>query len=231
MKKIAVLAVLLQISCSRNEIEPRHAFLVGEATDRSGNKLSGVQIIIDNSLLFNQHLSTITNEEGQYSLEIPVGSWYAFAKFSKHYHGQAYQLYLHPENTAGFGREGGKRNFTWMLTGQRPAPLTGNYGGLITFDHSVGTYIDESKIEVSLTPITPLIDGSMGKKITCNLLEEAVLHDIPLGRYRLQLSYEGKPLSLRKWNTQDPYQQEISFDFDPLVPGQCTNCFKIEYHN
>ncbi len=229
MKKIAIFAILLQISCNNNELVPRNAFLVGEVKDRSGNSLSDVQIIVDNSLLFNHNLSVKTDENGQYSLEIPVGSWFAFAKLSKFYHGQTYHFYLNPENNSGFGREGGKRNFTWHLTGPRPIPLSGNFGGLITFDNFPGTYIDERKIQVLLDPITPLIDGTTGQKIQTHLQDNAQLDDVPIGRYRLQLNVDNQLLKLRKWNTQEDFKQELIIDFAPLIPGQCENCFKIEY--
>ncbi len=229
---IFLCCALTFINCSKDgsNAEKQNGFLQGTVTDGRGLPLQGVKIIIDNSLFFNRNLSTTTNSSGTYKIAIPVGSWYAFAQLQKMYNGKNYQFYLHSENPAGFGKEGGQRNFSWKLTGEKPEPLSGYYGGLVTFDNYPGSYIEaEQDIEFTFIPSGKLIDGSDGTILKLKAADAHQLHDIPIGRYRVSASYHGEQLLLRKWNSEEVFAHEVILDFEPQIPQQCDNCFKLEY--
>lgn len=221
--------LLVGIGCSKERSTGRGT-VSGLATDAAGTPLPGVKIVIDNSIFFNTNLTTVTGNTGKYSLKVPAGSWYAFAMYETTFHAKKYRFYLHPDSEAGFGGEGAVRNFQWRLTGEKAHPLTGYYGGLVTFDNYPGFYINANDIEFRFSPQSKLIDGSEAAPLVLKSPDGYQLKDLPVGRYRLTASYHGSPLQLRKWNTDNVFETALEFDFEPQIDGQCDNCFKIEYN-
>lgn len=208
---------------------PRDGYVTGTVKDGSGKPLEGTHIIIDHSIFFNSNITALTNNQGNYAIKVPTGSWYAFAKREVAYHGKMYSFYLHPDNPAGFGGEGAVRNFVWKLTGTMPEPLSGHYGGLITIDNRPGVYIEASKIDFVLTPTGPLIDGSQGEVIRVNAEDAHAINDIPIGRYHLTATYEGMAVKFRRWNTDGAFKEVYDLHFEPQITGHCENCAKLEY--
>ncbi len=229
MRTILFVMLLVSIGCSK-ERAGGTGTVSGVATNARGTPLPGTKIIIDNSVFFNTNLIAATDNAGKYSLKVPTGSWYAFAVYETTFHDKKYRFYLHPDNEAGFGGEGAVRNFTWKLTGEKAYPLSGHYGGLVTIDHYPGFYINANDIEFTLTPQSGLIDGSEAGPLALKAPDGYQLKDLPIGRYKLTASYNGSPLKLRKWNTDDVFETALEFDFEPQIDGQCDNCFKIEYN-
>ncbi|WEK37890.1 MAG: carboxypeptidase-like regulatory domain-containing protein [Candidatus Pseudobacter hemicellulosilyticus] len=210
--------------------EVETGYVAGLVQDGKGQPMAGVRIIIDNSIFFNANISTVTNQQGRYKVKVPTGSWFAFAQVATVYEGKTYTQYLHPDNNSGFGGEGAVRNFEWKLSGDKHPPLSGTYGGLITFDNFPGTYLEEEKkIEFKLEPVGPLIDGSAGTTLTLRSADGYKLENIPMGKYRLSASYEGNTLYLRRWNTDNPFGRSFEFVFEPEIAAQCNNCFMLEY--
>ena len=230
------LGLLLLLSCSKDgEVQPgevnyQQGYASGVAKDASGKPLKGVKIIVDHTIFYNSNISTFTSEKGTYKVKVPTGSWFAFAQHTVNYNGKSYSFYLHPDNPAGFGGEGAVRNFEWKLTGKRPEPLSGEYGGLVTFDSYPGVYIDDKQIEFTFTPLTPLIDGSTGTTLQLKSPDGYHLKDIPMGRYEVTARYQGKSVKLRKWNTDDTFQEKFILDFEPEIYAQCDNCAMLEYN-
>lgn len=221
------------ISCTKKEkTEPDSdkGKLTGIVKKSDGTPLNNVTIIVDNSILFNSTINTKTNSEGRYAVDIPIGSWFAFAKHKVRYNDLDYTIYLKPDKEQGFGREGGVRNFTWVLTGIMPQPLSGTFGGLVTFDNFPGEFVEnEREVVWKFEPVGNLIDGSTGSAITTKSTDGDTIKDLPIGRYRVSASYEGQPLKLRRWNTDEPFANSYVFDFQPVIDAQCFNCFKLEY--
>lgn len=204
--------------------------LTGIAKKKDGTALNNVKIIIDNSIFFNSNITTHTNSEGNYSITVPTGSWYAFAQHQVTYNGKQYTIYLNPNNDDGFGREGGVRNFTWELTGEMPSPLAGTFGGLVSFDNFPGDFVEnEREINWRFEPLGNLIDGSAGQVITRLSADGDTIQDLPIGKYRISATYQGQALRLRKWNTEETFQSHLDMDFEPVIDAQCFNCMKLEY--
>lgn len=226
---------LLLTQCSsddKNEIVdgPQAGYATGEAKDYAGRPLEGVKVLIDHSIFFNAGVHTVTNNQGKYQVKLTKGSWFAFATYEVVYNNKNYIFYLHPDNAAGFGGEGAVRNFEWKLVGTMPPPLSGTYGGLVTIDHFPGVYIDETEIEFVFEPIGPLVDGSQGAIINCQVNNSSSIEDVPIGRYNLKAAYQGIPLKFRRWNSEENFDENYEVNFEPRIEGQCNNCVKLEYY-
>lgn len=230
MKRYILSIILLNFACSHNTDMDRSGRVSGRVQNQRGSPLADVTILVDNSIFFNSYLSTKTDTQGQYTLAVPNGSWYAFAQLSKIYHDRQYKLYLHPDNFTGFGGEGAVRNFTWKLIGERPEPLSGYYGGLVTIDNFPGVYLEREEIVFRFAPEGELIDGSSGEMLIRKALDGHQIQDIPIGRYTLTAHYGGEQLKLRRWNSNETFQESLTFDFEPQIAGQCDNCFMLEYN-
>ncbi len=231
MKRYILGFLLLSLACSGDKKEDSSAGMIeGYVQNTNGTAIPGVQIIIDNSIFFNSNLSTKTGADGRYKIHIPTGSWYAFAIHAPVYNGRQYRIYLHPDNAAGFGGEGATRNFVWQLTGAKPEPLSGYYGGLVTLDNFPGVHLDVTKIAFRFEPQGMLIDGSEGGVLFRSATDGYQIPDLPIGRYKVTAQYGPDKLKLRPWNTEETFKEELVFDFEPQIAGNCDNCFKIEYN-
>lgn len=232
MRIFYLLFLASALGCGKRDIAPENTGkVIGTVRDQAGSTIPGVQIIVDNSIFFNSNLSTKTTSEGNYTLPLPkTGSWYAFAIHKIPFNGKIYQCYLHPQEPTGFGPEGAVRNFTWKLSGQKAAPLTGNYGGTVTIDNFPGIYLETDKIKFTLTPQGSLIDGSQGQILERYATDGHQILDVPIGRYKITARYNSQTLKLRRWNTEDSFATELILDFEPQIPAQCDNCFKLEYN-
>ncbi|CDS93049.1 conserved hypothetical protein [Sphingobacterium sp. PM2-P1-29] len=232
MRTVQILFLTIVFGCGKTDApSEQDGKLTGTVRDMSGSPINGVTILVDNSILFNSNLTTRSDPEGRYSINMPkAGAWFAFAMINKQFHGKTYQCFLHPDDPQGFGSEGGIRNFTWRLSGQKALPLSGYYGGTITVDHFPGLYLDTEKIEFTLIPESRLIDGTEGQPLKRNANDGVQIVDIPIGRYRISAKYGNEILKLRKWNTDEGFVKELTFDFEPQIDSQCDNCFKLEYN-
>lgn len=233
--KAIVLVGLLPFlsSCSKTDEngngDSKTGYVSGIALNGAGEPLEGIHIFIDHNIFFNSNINTYTNEEGRYQVKIPTGSWFAFALHEVNFNDKLYKFYLNPDKSSGFGGEGAVRNFVWKLKGKMPAPLSGNFGGLITFDSFPGVYIEEEIIDFELSPVGPLIDGSSGEIIIIRGKDATLFEDVPIGKYILKAQYLGKPLKFRRWNSEERFERELEIQFEPKIDAQCFNCAKIEY--
>ncbi|SEL52894.1 carboxypeptidase-like regulatory domain-containing protein [Parapedobacter koreensis] len=236
---LLMLAVIAQwqVSCSKSKVGPdadddgatQAGYLTGTVKDQAGNPLEGVRVLVDHSIFFNSNMAAYTNAEGKYKIKVPHGAWYAFASHNVAYNGDTFSFYLHPDNPAGFGDEGGVRNFVWKLSGTMPEPLSGTYGGLVTIDNFPDVYIDGTAIDFVFTPVGPLVDGSPGEVIRRRAEDAYNIKDIPIGRYKLTATYEGKPVRFRRWNSEADFTETFDLQFRPQIAAQCDNCAKLEY--
>ena len=124
------------------------------------------------------------------------------------------------------GKDGGVRNFAF-----KPKPVTRDdpYGNLgrVVVSQEVGEYdLDESKIELTLTPVGKLADGSVGKVIKSRLQNTRsgyMLVNVMWGTYRVTATDEGGPLQLRRhptggedYDTGSPWGSSYTGPFVPM---------------
>jgi len=241
MKTIVLLTMLflfLCTSCQESEElntteEPEVGYVTGKVTDALGNNLQGVKIYVDNTIFYNSGISTTSNANGIYKIKTPQGSWKVYAEMERIFNGTTYKIYLDPNTFDSFpGDEGAIRNFVWRLTGEKPFNPGSFYGGLVKLykDPDCDIY-DMQNIEFTFTPVGPLIDGTQGSVIVrkCGLPNTdfySLIHDIPIGRYKITAKYlaTNQQLKLRNdYILNQPYELAPVIDFFGISSGANTS--------
>ncbi|MGW5160495.1 carboxypeptidase-like regulatory domain-containing protein [Nonomuraea wenchangensis] len=206
------------------DIEP--GVLKGRVVDAAGSPIEGAEVVADNQLLYNSNAVIRTDSDGFYRLDTDVrATFHATASVTKQYNGQDYTLSLAPDDDATFaGPTGAIRNFTWKLSGKKPDDL-GFYGGKVLFNFGItdtlDTFLEDEKVQLTLTPEGPLIDGSEGSPIVGMATRNgdgSGLEDVPIGRYRITADYEGRPLAVKLRKGGD-YARDVVADFAPIMTG------------
>ncbi len=201
----------------------------GRVIDSGGQPLAGVEVVADNRQFYNTNVVGLTGAKGFYRLDVrnPVGTWHATAQLKRKLNGQSYTFDLHPENDADFaGVDGGVRNFTWKLSGERPDG--GRYGSPVIVYASLDNpyYIDTSNLELTLKPVGPLPDGSSGKTIVGKVISTGdgdAVADLPVARYEISARYldpTAGPMSLvirKRYDEQ--YAASVVADFKVIMPS------------
>ena len=154
------------------------------------------------------------DEQGRFEQELPDGLYAVRAYVIKEFEGSRYRLQLHPsdnkpEQTKLASKAGIVKDFTWKTAGLRPgidpkAP-SAHYGSAFQFydanylgndeEKLAAKFGEKANVVVTLTPRTPLIDGSKGKVVTFTTpLPEIgrsgrsnnTKTDVPLAAYRAE---------------------------------------------
>lgn len=211
--------------------QPIGGTVKGVALGSDGTPIVGARIIIDNTVVANSAVTGRTDVDGRYSLQIPrEWSWRAYGQLEKTYNGRTFRLDLHPDNPDSFaGAQGAVRNFELRIAGSKPAPLVGSYGGQVYVYRNPDQSFDEHDVEITLTPVGKLIDGSNGQTITTRPIESQIA-DVPIGRYAIsaKLVTTGQTL-LIKDQLANTYENTTTQDFWPEYPrAWCNNCIRLE---
>jgi hypothetical protein len=200
-----------------------------------------VQIVVDNTVVFNSAVTGTTGADGSYRLTVPDGSWRVYAKYDVQYHGRWYRFDLHPSSDDSFpGADGAVRDFVWRLRGPASPSSGGAYHGgeVLILQDPNSDYLRKENVEITLTPVGPLVDGSAGEAITVrsgpprsDTFGKAV--GIPIGRYRVAARYAEpnkpvRPLAVRieAWDA-GPYAESVVADFEPNLMS-CRDCMRLE---
>lgn len=245
--KLCLVAILaLTTACSdsnegpKDTVKPRDGYVTGKIIDTQGNPIAGAEVVIDNTMFYNNNIIVQTNASGIYEAALPtVGTYAVSASIRRTLNNETYTLDLAPDMTDVLSNEGGVVNFDWKLTGKKPEEMTGYFGASVSVNGAIGSGIyDPENIIFTLEPVGELIDGSTGKTLTMRTgepysAEYGSLVDIPLGRYILTASYEqdGKtiPLTIRNlFDASSVYYTNFQLNFEPeTVAGD--NMAIIEY--
>jgi hypothetical protein len=216
-----------------NTTGDENGYVTGVVTDTKGQPISGAGIVIDNTLIYNSNLITVSDANGKYKVKLSGSfTWMAYATFNKSYNGKTYKYDLHPEKDEGFTSDGAVRNFSWKIAGNKPGS-TGYYGGMIQLQSAIGSPVMAEDVDFILTPDGPLIDGSAGQTLTLRggpprSATYFKLADVPLGRYKVKAKYNGQFLNLLNTTTNQS-GTELVLNFEPEISGYCTNCAVIQY--
>ncbi len=205
---------------------PSTGFITGKVTNAQGDPIEGVEVDADNTIADNSNLITRTDANGNYKIDVSLlaTTWHVTAHAHLQYNGYTATIDLVPDNDDAVpGLQGGVRNFTL-----KPKPVTQQdpYGnlGLIIIDEATGEFsIDFSKVQVTLTPIGKLADGSTGAAHTFNLTQTNsgwLIPNVMWGTYAVTATFDGQPLQLRRramgvhdypWSTT--YQDGFYIDY------------------
>ena len=211
-------------------------YVKGKVIDTKGNPIAGARIIIDNTIYYNSGMTTVTDANGNYSVKLQQGSWRAYAEIDRTFNGKVYpKLDLHPENPLSFsGEDAAVRNFKWKLQGEKPAPLTGHYGGTVYLGSDPNSdFYDIENVEFTFNPVGDLIDGNPGVPFTgksgaarTDLFSKII--DVPMGRYTVTAKHipTNKQLKILVEEQNTTYAPLATFDFNPEL-NYCRECVRL----
>ncbi|OXM85181.1 hypothetical protein CF651_16395 [Paenibacillus rigui] len=208
-------------SPSVEEIEPY--VVKGYLRNAQGNPLPGVTINADNQLFYDSNMSAVTDENGHYRIELSQmpATWIMSTTFTREYNGKEQRFYLRSDVDQPFaGSSGAIRNFTLK-------DVVGHieiHPDFWSFDDSLPQF-QMNDLEVTLTPVGPLFDGSAGKSIItrADVLSTGGhgVEKIPLGRYKISATWKPEghstmPMLIRVTGTSK-FTSSVEFDFhNPL---------------
>ena len=202
-------------------------FVTGTVVDAAGRPLAGVEVYADNTLYYNTNVIGYTDAQGRYKLDVrqPIGTWRVGAHLKREYNGRTYQLDLHPDAARAFpGVDGAVRNFDWRLIGKTPEG--GSYG-VATYVYrnwAPGEYVAVEDVEVTFTPVGPLVDGSTGQ-VGVVRLQGNYVSNIPLGRYKVTARWAprdgraARPMGVRVRDANS-YTESTTLDWPANADGR-----------
>lgn len=176
----------------------------GQVLDTRGQPLEGVTVWIK-PVVTTGVAEVRTDEQGRYEVEgLPPVGYRAYAWLGVTYQGQKYCYRLAQPKTSEYNpfvpKAGVVRNFQWKLSGRVPdwddeSSNLGYFGGSMSlmqggFQDRWATQQDQ--IELRLTPLGKLIDGSAGKALTTTAPARGMVLDIPIGTYRVAATFIDK---------------------------------------
>ena len=207
-------------------LQPKPGKVRGYVKDLSGNPLKGATIGIRASYFAGQYSGAQgeTDANGYYEFVVPKGS--------AHFYNAGYQFEwgdgiaavgLHPAD----GKldsfttvDGAVENLVLLPYGitsrenvsQNPYISSSYYGGSIRISYNTrektdnnivaGSILEDSIVEITLTPEGKMLDGTMGKTF---IVRQPIgfkgnfsIHNIPLGRYRISAKTGGKALKMKE---------------------------------
>lgn len=219
---------------------PEPGYVKGTVKTAAGAPIPGALIFIDGVL--DQNFQYTTKEDGAYNIRLQPGAYVAQATLNYKWENQVYKFDLRPDSTDTFDDStGAVRNFTWALSGEKPQPEMGSYGGFIYVN--VGTdnfYVeDQDNITWTLEPVGTLIDGSQGETIVRKggaprTPAYGKILEVPVGRYTISGVYQPpgmKPQTLKfrdSWaRTRGAYVEKLEILL--VAEGNyCNLCASVE---
>ncbi|MCC5580258.1 hypothetical protein IMZ11_32020 [Microtetraspora sp. AC03309] len=213
-----------------------HYVVKGKVVNSAGKPVEGVKIVVRDQRYYDSNIVLHSDNNGTYHSRLPhePSSWVASASVTCQYHGSQYTFDLEPSSTDSFRASAGAvRDFTWRITGKRPGADGRYYGGLVAtnlwFDNVPEEVVDQDNVRLTMTPITPLIDGSTGKVISGRkpVYTDSgwAVVDVPLGRYKITATYNspnsGKVYPLQVKQTGSPtFGSQVTSDFEQSGTNQ-----------
>ena len=231
---IFIAQAIFGTACTKKGTEPAVAgnpantgiekgMIKGRITDSKGNPIANAKVVIEHTVYYGTYIYAISDDRGYYKTNVPNGSWQASVQIQRNYLGRTYTFDLHPDNAEPFaGTAGALRNFTWKLSGAKPAG--GFYGSSLAVYPEPGSDFFIEDLELTLRPEGPLADGSAGEIISRGLEDigggEDGIRDVPVGKYLITARNKstGMGLQIRMRNT-GTYSGSVTGTFTPGFTG------------
>ncbi len=206
MKSMAAAAAMMMTGLAAAQDAAEPGWVTGTVKTAAGAPIPGAFIFIDGVL--DQNMQFTTKEDGAFRIRLMPGAYLAQASLSYKWENQVYKFDLKPDSTDTFDDStGAVRNFTWVLTGEKPQPGMGSYGGYVYVNLGYDNFFveDPDNITFTLEPVGPLIDGSQGQTIVRKggaprTPDFGKILEVPVGRYKISGVYQPpgmKPQTLK----------------------------------
>ena len=197
---------------SRPPVVTQPNVITGRVTTEQGQPVANAQMRIVGYIggaVLGQEFETVTTDgSGVYRLEVPTGEYEVLGHGPLEFDGQTYLFVLEPADGScekQLSNDGISKDFVLRLTGfvacspqSDPNDYPSYHGAAIQlFDRTGGSHSSAGEVDYVLEPIGPLADGTTGETLTLTRTFAAlqtsagpiestwILHDIPLGRYRV----------------------------------------------
>ncbi|WP_158606801.1 stalk domain-containing protein [Paenibacillus ginsengarvi] len=206
----------------------------GRVTDRQGKPLEGVDIIADNQLARDSYQEAFTDEDGYYRIDLPQinTTWNMISYYERKFEGAVQKFNLTSVTDRPFGgNKGAVRDFVWD-----------DINGMVIIQYN---YPDEEKwpefsldqVELTLTPVSPLIDGSEGKvikEISTFSPDGPGLQSVPIAKYEISARWvpDGMkpiPMLVSKFATNQYAQSIVTSDFSAVVGTTKRVAIKVSF--
>ncbi|WP_261304250.1 carboxypeptidase-like regulatory domain-containing protein [Paenibacillus andongensis] len=189
----------------------------GVVRDPKGQPVPNATVYANNTLLYDSNAMGVTDETGHYRIELPkvTTSYRMSADLNKPYNGKKFTFHLASDVDQPLaGSAGGVRDFTWT-----------KFDGQIyvypylTSDDSLPDFL-MTDLELTLTPMGPLLDGSTGQTIIKRagpVQGGAGIDNVPIGKYKatarwLPEGHDPIPMQIRI-NYTGKYADTVEFEF------------------
>lgn len=230
----AMLSALLALSAAL-AAPAKPGSVQGQVLGAHGKPLEGVKVWIK-PVVTTGVAETLTDEQGRYEVTgLPPVGYRAYAWLEVPFRGQKFCYRLaHPrvsDYNAFNPRDGLIRNFRWQLSGRIPGNEDysdlGYFGGSLPLMQGFGQNrfpTPNDEIEVRLTPVGKLIDGSAGQAMTKTAPARGMVLDVPIGTYRVRatfISAGGRREPLQISGFDGDYANETTVNFR-APGGGCT---------
>lgn len=214
---------------ARDSIAPQKGYVSGTVVDTQGKPINGAFVFISSTGPYSSGASAHTDARGNYRIKMDYGAYRIYATFDKEYARKNYAIQLNPNNSDSFSVDDSPViDFRWVLSGKKPIPLQGYFGGYIGL-YQGETNIPKNEVEFTFTPIE-LIDGStLEKPIVIKPTNVSVqyLEDLPVGIYTVRAVHRpsgGGPVREILLKNKDTQQTSaasgtVSLSFNPESAG------------
>lgn len=247
LRDVTLLLVLVcvfmpTVACEPPEAGREQGVISGVVTDWRGDSLKNASIFA-REVSSGASYEAKTGSAGSYEMRnLPDGSYRVTGFVYPDHQGGAWKLPLDPAHNSVnpvSTTNGVRKDFQWLLAGQKPSVRASHpyayYGAYISVDtdYLSPNWPEDAVVDFTLVPTGPLIDGSKGKTLSYSrtvaalrtehpapLEQSHFLHDVPIGPYRLtaQLATPDDTvcsMDLRTGFGSEPFQEIVDVDFQP----------------
>ncbi len=176
-----------------NPTQPEKGVVKGRVVDKDGKPVANAMIVASSTDYYNKTSTGYSDANGNYSFSLPTGiaegSYSVSGTVTLRYQNTNFNMALYPQQEGVFSAyEGAVRDFTFRLTGPRSVTSDANdlpLGATLEV-HAQPDNVDDKNLEITLQPIGPLVDGSIGQTLVVGLPENDYrIKDIPVGKYKI----------------------------------------------
>lgn len=200
-------------------------YVTGTVRDAQGKPIKGAEITINNTGEVVNNLIGYSDANGNYKIKLStgsgplIGSYYVRGHVTVNYLNYSFKLALFVEDDSAFSPEAGAvKNLHLAIAGPRSNfGDSGWYGGTIEVDnHTTDSHFPN--IEVTLEPVGPLVDGSIGKTQVARP-DWMYSYNIPVGQYKITARdvATNEPLAVKNYYYDKGYKASTTGVFEPIL--------------